>query len=64
MPGARWRGLPNPYAYPGKSHPELLTGQDVLGIAQTGTGKTAAFALPLIEKLADAGRAAPGALGR
>ncbi len=28
--------------------PTLLTGQDVLGQAQTGTGKTAAFALPLL----------------
>ncbi|HTM79595.1 DEAD/DEAH box helicase [Asticcacaulis sp.] len=35
--------------------PVALTGLDVLGIAQTGTGKTAAFTLPMIEKLA-AGR--------
>ncbi|CAH9122017.1 unnamed protein product [Cuscuta epithymum] len=32
--------------------PRILTGQDVLGIAQTGTGKTAAFALPLLHLLA------------
>ncbi len=31
--------------------PALLQGQDVLGIAQTGTGKTAAFGLPIIQKL-------------
>ena len=31
--------------------PELLAGRDVLGIAQTGTGKTAAFALPILHKL-------------
>jgi superfamily II DNA/RNA helicase len=31
--------------------PIALAGQDVLGIAQTGTGKTAAFTLPLIDKL-------------
>lgn len=31
--------------------PALLNGQDVLGLAQTGTGKTAAFSLPLIHKL-------------
>ena len=35
--------------------PVALTGLDVLGIAQTGTGKTAAFTLPMIERLA-AGR--------
>lgn len=31
--------------------PALLKGQDVIGIAKTGTGKTAAFALPLIDQL-------------
>ncbi|MEC9477370.1 MAG: DEAD/DEAH box helicase [Planctomycetota bacterium] len=31
--------------------PPALTGRDVLGLAQTGTGKTAAFAIPCIEKL-------------
>ena len=31
--------------------PELLTGRDLLGIAQTGTGKTAAFALPILHRL-------------
>src|SRR5690349_10207477 len=36
--------------------PVVLQGRDVLGIAQTGTGKTAAFTLPMIDKLA-AGRA-------
>ncbi len=32
--------------------PEALSGRDVLGIAQTGTGKTASFTLPMIERLA------------
>ena len=31
--------------------PELLRGEDVVGLAQTGSGKTAAFAIPLIESL-------------
>jgi len=40
--------------------PPLLSGRDMLGIAQTGTGKTAAFGLPLLQHLAaEAVRAAP-----
>ncbi|HPE30088.1 MAG TPA: DEAD/DEAH box helicase, partial [Parvularculaceae bacterium] len=31
--------------------PEALRGRDVLGIAQTGTGKTASFTLPMIQRL-------------
>ena len=31
--------------------PEVLSGRDILGIAQTGTGKTAAFALPILHQL-------------
>lgn len=31
--------------------PKLLAGEDLLGQAQTGTGKTAAFALPLLARL-------------
>jgi len=34
--------------------PPLLAGRDLLGIAQTGTGKTAAFSLPLLQRLAEA----------
>jgi ATP-dependent RNA helicase RhlE len=37
--------------------PQLLAGRDLLGIAQTGTGKTAAFALPILQRLAAAGDA-------
>ena len=36
-----------------KSIPPLLEGRDLLGVAQTGTGKTAAFALPLLHRLAE-----------
>jgi len=35
--------------------PKLLEGRDLLGIAQTGTGKTAAFSLPLLQRLDAAG---------
>jgi len=36
--------------------PQVLAGRDVLGIAQTGTGKTAAFTLPMLSRL-EKGRA-------
>ena len=39
--------------------PDLLKGRDLLGIAQTGTGKTAAFALPILQRLAPGKPAAP-----
>jgi ATP-dependent RNA helicase RhlE len=35
--------------------PHVLAGRDLLGCAQTGTGKTAAFALPILHRLTDAG---------
>ncbi|MFY8139038.1 MAG: DEAD/DEAH box helicase, partial [Flavobacteriales bacterium] len=34
-----------------ESIPHVLSGKDVIGIAQTGTGKTAAFVLPIIHKI-------------
>src|SRR5512133_2718275 len=37
--------------------PPLIRGRDLLGQAATGTGKTAAFALPILQRLADEGHA-------
>src|SRR5688572_27725231 len=42
--------------------PHVLAGKDLLGVAQTGTGKTAAFALPILHRLSAAGT--PRANGR
>lgn len=42
---------PTPIQY--QAIPEVLAGHDVLGVAQTGTGKTASFTLPLLEKLSN-----------
>ncbi|KPQ14845.1 MAG: ATP-dependent RNA helicase RhlE [Rhodobacteraceae bacterium HLUCCA09] len=53
-------GLTAPTPIQTKAIPHGLAGRDVLGIAQTGTGKTAAFGLPLVVALsAERGRPAP-----
>ena len=44
-------GYENPTPIQDQCIPHLLEGRDVLGCAQTGTGKTAAFVLPLLQKL-------------
>ena len=44
-------GLVKPTDIQFKAIPNILNGEDVLAIAQTGTGKTAAFAIPLISML-------------
>ncbi len=45
-------GYATPTPIQAQSIPLLLEGRDMLGMAQTGTGKTAAFALPLLHRLA------------
>ncbi|RBP51566.1 DEAD/DEAH box helicase [Arenicella xantha] len=45
------QGYEQPSPIQAESIPSLLAGRDLLGQAQTGTGKTAAFALPLLSKL-------------
>jgi ATP-dependent RNA helicase RhlE len=47
-------GYDKPTPIQARAIPELLKGRDLLGIAQTGTGKTAAFALPILERLSHA----------
>jgi ATP-dependent RNA helicase DeaD len=43
-------GYTEPTAIQAEAIPHLLSGRDLIGQAQTGTGKTAAFALPLMEQ--------------
>ncbi|RLB41918.1 MAG: ATP-dependent helicase [Deltaproteobacteria bacterium] len=47
----RDKGYTEPTPIQSQAIPQLLRGKDLLGIAQTGTGKTAAFALPLLQRL-------------
>src|ERR1700761_4933891 len=54
-------GYETPSPIQARTIPVLMSGSDVLGKAQTGTGKTAAFALPLLARL-DLKRLAPQAL--
>jgi len=45
-------GYTTPTPIQAKAIPSVMLGRDLLGIAQTGTGKTAAFALPILHRLA------------
>ncbi|KAK2654351.1 hypothetical protein Ddye_014207 [Dipteronia dyeriana] len=46
-------GMKRPTAVQSHCIPKILEGRDVLGLAQTGSGKTAAFALPILQRLAE-----------
>jgi len=52
-------GYERPTPIQAQAIPSVLAGRDLLGIAQTGTGKTAAFALPILHRLAADRRPAP-----
>lgn len=54
-------GYESPSAIQEQTIPHLLAGRDVMGLAQTGTGKTAAFALPVLDRL-DLAQKTPQAL--
>lgn len=47
------KGYTTPTPIQEQAIPQLLAGHDVLGCAQTGTGKTAAFSIPILQKLAN-----------
>jgi ATP-dependent RNA helicase RhlE len=58
MAGVRALGYITPTPIQVKSIPPIMQGRDVIGLAQTGTGKTAAFVLPILQRLL------PGPQGR
>src|SRR5262249_47583691 len=57
-------GYTTPTPIQAQAIPGVLAGQDLLGVAQTGTGKTAAFALPILHRLAQNRRPAARAGAR
>lgn len=53
MRGIKDAGYTTPTPIQEQAIPEVLAGRDVLGLAQTGTGKTAAFMLPILNRLTE-----------
>jgi ATP-dependent RNA helicase RhlE len=60
--GIRGAGYTAPTPIQAAALPPALAGQDLIGTAQTGTGKTAAFALPMLQRLLDGPRGRTRAL--
>jgi len=56
MSGVRAQGYTDPTPIQTKSIPPIMEGRDLIGLAQTGTGKTAAFVLPMLHRLMDFSR--------
>src|SRR5689334_12092335 len=52
----REEGYQQPTPIQAAAIPHVLAGRDLLGLAQTGTGKTASFALPILQRLVESGR--------
>ena len=53
--GLRAKGFADPTPIQAQAIPHVLAGRDLMGLARTGTGKTAAFALPLLNRILDIG---------
>src|SRR5512144_2649558 len=62
MPGVKNTGYETATPIQEAAIPAALRGRDIIGTAQTGTGKTAAFVLPILDKLLDGTRGMPRAL--
>jgi len=60
--GVSAAGYDSPTPIQQQAIPPILAGKDVMGLAQTGTGKTAAFALPILQRLIDGPRSKVRAL--
>ena len=54
--GVQSAGYTEPTPIQHQAIPHILAGKDVMGLAQTGTGKTAAFALPILHRLTEGAR--------
>src|SRR5512144_2400219 len=62
MPGVKNTGYETATPIQEAAIPAALRGRDIIGTAQTGTGKTAAFVLPILDKLLHGSRGVPRAL--
>src|SRR3974377_1012222 len=62
LDGVRAAGYAQPTPIQLRAIPLVLAGRDVIGSAQTGTGKTAAFALPILSRLGPHNAGGPRAL--
>ncbi|MBK7535234.1 MAG: DEAD/DEAH box helicase [Myxococcales bacterium] len=58
LAAVREEGYERPTPIQARAIPHVLAGKDLLGLAQTGTGKTAAFALPILQRLHEGRRGA------
>ena len=62
MAGVRAMGYTTPTPIQLKAIPPIMQGRDLIGLAQTGTGKTAAFALPILHRLRQSPRGQVGSI--